>query len=288
MEAEQLTLWRHARLGRWFLGLLPAVLLLSHEVDFAPARAEAVMSVEVVEVHALGSDPWPLAASATRSQSDIVLRAMVRFTNDCLAQAGFEPIYRDLASARLTGTRLLLLRARRAPQGCPDIYAPVVRPFVLRVPNAEGVRQVVLLDEVSGRQPAIVTPSETNDSPVGGEPVVPAGALPLLTKAEITPALDLRFQVTLPPGCSPRDVAIEMVEGRGVTASGESVTPVQLWVMVLTDRAACQANVAAGDETELAASLRSLVLRGRQLRLVNPLLPTGVPEPRLFTPLVLQ
>jgi hypothetical protein len=287
MEAEQLTLWRHARLGRGSLGLLPAVLLLWHVVDYSAARAEAVTNVEVVEVHALSSDPWPLAVSATRSQNDIVLRAMVRFTNDCLARAGFEPTYRDLASVRLTGTRLLLLRARRAPQGCPDIFAPVARPFVLRMPNAGGVRQVVLLDEVSGRQPAVITPSETNDSPVGGEPVVPAGALPLLTKADITSALDLRFQMTLPQGCSPRDVHIEMVEGRGITASGESVTPVPLWVLVLTDRVVCQADAAAGYATELAASLRPLVLRGRQLRLVNPLLATGALEPRLFTPLVL-
>jgi hypothetical protein len=288
MEAGQLTLWRHARLGRWSLGLLPVALLLSHDVNFATARAEAVTNVEVVEVRALSSDPWPVAISATRSQNDIVLDATVRFTNECVAQAGFEPIYRDLASVRLTGTRLLLLRARRAPQGCPDIYAPVTRPFVLRIPNAEGVRQVVLLDEVVGRQPTVITPSETNASAVGGVPVVPAGALPLLTKADITSALDLRFQITLPPGCSPRDVAIEMVEGRGITASGEAVTPVPLWVLVLTDRAVCQANTAAGSVTELAASLRSLVLRGRQLRLVNPLLSTGALEPRLFTPLMLQ
>jgi hypothetical protein len=281
-------LWRQAWPGRWSLGLLPAALLLSHHVNFATARAEPVTNVEVVEVRALGGDPWPLAISATRSQNDIVLQATVRFTNDCVAQTGFDPIYRDLASARLTGTRLLLLRARRAPQGCPDIYAPVARPFVLRMPNAEGVRQVVLLDEVSGRQPTVITPSAADASPVGGVAVTPAGALRLLTKADVTPALDLRFQIALPPGCSPRHVAIEMIEGRGVTAAGESVTPVQLWVMVLTDEVACQANTAAGQETELAVSLRSLLLRGRQLRLVNPLLPTGAPEPRLFTPLMGQ
>lgn len=286
METEQLTFWRRGRLGRWSLGLLPAALLVWHDAAIGMVHAEAAVSK--VEVYALSADPWPLALTAARSGNDIVLRGAIQFANDCLAQTGFDPIYRDLAPLQLTGTRLVLLRARRAPQGCPDMFAPVTRPLALRMVRAEEVRQIVLLDEVAGRHPAVVIPSEPAAAAAGGEPVQSAGALRPLAKAEITSGLDFRFQVALPPGCSPRDVAIEIIEGRGVSAARESVTPVPLWVTVLTDGVACQSDAPADRATEVAASLRSLILRNRRLHLVNPLLHPGAPEPRLLVPLAAE
>ena len=207
-----------------------------------------------VEVNALINDPWPLAVTAARSGNDIILRGTIQFTNDCLAQAGFDPLYRDLAPVRSTGTRLLLLRARAAPQGCPDIFAPVTRPLALRMARAEEVRQIVLLDDMAGRLPAVVIPAEPPTRETRGDPVQPAGALWPLAKAEIASGPDLRFQVALPPGCSPQDVAIAILEGRGVTAARQSATPAPLWVMVLTDGAACQSDVGSDRPTEFEAS----------------------------------
>jgi hypothetical protein len=286
METEQLTRWQRGGLGRWSLGLLPAALLVCHDTTIGMVHAEAVVSK--VEVYAQSADPWPLAVTAARSGNDIVLRGTIQFANDCLAQTGFDPIYRDLAPLQLTGTRLVLLRARRAPQGCPDIFEPVTRPLALRMARAEEVRQIILLEEVAGRHPAVVIPSEPAPTTAGGEPVQPAGALRPLAKAEMTSALDLRFQIALPPGCSPRDVSIKIIEGRGVTAAKQSVTPVPLWVMVLTDGVACQSGAPADGAIELAAPLRSLILQNRQLHLVNPLLPPGTPEPRLLVPLAAE
>lgn len=283
METEQLTFRDRGRLTRWCIGLLPAALLVWHDTVIGALRGEAAVSN--VEVHSLSTDPWPLALAAARSGSDIVLRGTIQFTNDCLAQTGFDPIYRDLSPLQLTGTRLVLMPARRAPQGCPDIFAPVTRPLALQMAHAEGVRQILLLQEVAGRHPAVVIPSEAPATAASGEPVQAAGALRPLVKAEITAGLEFRFQVELPPGCSPRDVALEIIEGRGVTADRQSVTPVPLWVLVLTDGVACQSDARADRATELSASLRSLILRDRRLYLVNPLLPTGAPEPRLLVPL---
>ena len=183
METEQLTLWRRGWLGRWSLGLLPAALLVCYSSAIGVVHAEAAVSK--LEVHALSSDPWPLAVTAARSGNDILLRGTVQFANDCLAQTGFDPIYRDLAPLQLTGTRLVLLRARRAPQGCPDMFAPVTRPLALRMARAEEVRQIVLLDEVAGRHPAIVIPSDSAAIDVGGDLVQPAGALRPLASARI-------------------------------------------------------------------------------------------------------
>jgi hypothetical protein len=286
METEQLSFRRRGRVGRWSLGLLPAALLVWHDIAIGMVQAEAAVSK--VEVYALSTDPWPLALAAARSGNDIVLSGTFQFANDCLAQTGFDPIYRDLAPLQLTGTRLVLLRARRAPQGCPDMFAPVTRPLALRMGRAEEVRQIVLLDEVAGRHPAVIIPSDLAATAADGELVQPAGALRPLAKAEITSEHDLRFQVALPPGCSPRDIAIEIIEGRGVTVARQSVTPVPLWVMVLTDGVACQSDAPADRATELAVSLQSLILRNRRLHLVNPLLPPGAPEPRLLVPLVAE
>jgi hypothetical protein len=283
METKQLTFQQRSRLGRWSLGLLPAALLLWHDTVIGAVHGEAVVSN--VEVHSLSVDPWPLALTAARSGGDIVLHGTIQFANDCLAQTGFDSSYRDLSPLQLTGTRLVLLRGRRSPQGCPDIFAPVTRPLALHLAHAEEVRQILLLQEVAGRHPAVVVPSEPPATGARGEPVQAAGALRPLVKAEITSELDFRFQVNLPPGCSPRDVALEIIEGRGVTAARQSVTPVPLWVLVLTDGVACQSDARADAATDLAASLRSLILRDRRLYLVNPLLPPGAPEPRLLVPL---
>jgi hypothetical protein len=283
METEQLTFRQRDRLRRWSLSLLPAALLVWHDTIMGAVHGE--VAVSNVEVHSLSTDPWPLALTAARSGSNIVLRGTIQFTNDCLAQAGFESIYRDLSPLQLTGTRLVLLRARRAPQGCPDIFAPVTRPLALQLEHAEEVRQILLLQEVAGRHPAVVIPSEQPATVAGGEPVQAARALRPLVKAEITSGLDFRFQVNLPPGCSPGDVALEIIDGRGVTATRQSVTPVPLWLLVLTDGVACQSDARADRATELAASVRSLILRDRRPYLVNPLLPPGAPEPRLLVPL---
>jgi hypothetical protein len=283
METEQLTRRRRGRFGRWSLSLMPAALLVWHDAAIGSANAEA--AVTKVEVRALSTSPKPLDVTGVRSGNDIVLRGTIQFANDCLAQTGFNPIYRDLAPLQLTGARLVLLEAKRAPQGCPDIFAPVTRPLALRLPRAEEVRQIVLFDEVAGRHPAVVLPSESTSTEVGGETVQPAGALQPLAGAAIKSGLDFGFRIALPPGCSPQDVAIEIIEGRGVTAAQRAVTQVPLWVMVLTDGPGCQSDRRADSTTELVASLRSLVLRNRQLYLANPLLPPGAAEPRLFFPL---
>lgn len=286
METEQLNFWRHGWLGRLPLGLLPAALLLCHSPAIGVVQAEA--TVTKLKIHALSSDPWPLTVTAARSGNDILLRGTVQFSNDCLAQTGFDPIYRDLSPLQLTGTRIVLLRARRAPQGCPDLFAPVTRPLALRITRAEEVRQIVLLDEVAGRHPAVVIPSDSAAIEVGADLMQPAGALRPLASARIKSGLDLGFKISLPPGCSPNDVAIEVIEGRGVTAARQSVTSVPLWVMILTDGIACQSDAPADSATELVTSLQSLILRNRQAHLVNPLLPPSAAAPQLFVPLAAE
>ncbi|MGB9369941.1 MAG: hypothetical protein WCE79_28445 [Xanthobacteraceae bacterium] len=92
---------------------------------------------------------------------------------------------------------------------------------------------------------------------------------------------DLRVRLAVPESCSPRDLAIEIIEGRSVTASGQAVAPIPLWILVLADRPDCQ-SAPASRVIDLRAALRSLVLQGRELWLVNALVSHGS-APRLFT-----
>jgi hypothetical protein len=271
---------RHGRRGSRFG--LPAALLFACLAASSAARAQAMIAVDVVEVYALSRDPLPLTLVAQRSVNDIAIHATVRFANECLSRVGFDPIYRDLAPLRLTGTRLLLMRAGRAPEGCPDMYAPVERSFVLRMPDAADVRQIVLLDEIAGRHPAIVAVLQSSSPATDGTLARSAGALPLLSAATLSSSMDLRLRVALPDRCSPRDIAIEIVEGRSSAAAGQAATAIPLWVLVRTDSAACQAGV-ADRHVDAQVSLRSLILQNRQLWLVNTLLPSGGGAPRLFT-----
>ena len=266
---------------RWWRAgstLLPPILLLALS---SPVGAQTTTTIEAVEVYALGQDPLPTAATAELSGDDVVLRATLRFGNDCLARTGFDPVYRDLAPLALTGTRLVLLRARRATDGCPDMFAPVERSVVMGLPQAREVRQLVLADEIAGRNPGVVTVAPSGSTDPAGMPARSAGTLPALATATVTAGLDLRMRVALPMGCAPRDVAIEIIEGRSVTRSGQPVTLIPLWILVLADRPSCQ-SAALGRMVDLQASLRSLVLQGRELWLVNALTTDGS-APRLFT-----
>jgi hypothetical protein len=74
-----------------------------------------------------------------------------------------------------------------------------------------------------------------------------------------------------------------MVEGRSVTASGEAISPIPLWVLVLADAPACQVEPTIDQTTEIVVSLRSVILENRQLLMVNPLFPNGAASPELFT-----
>jgi len=185
---------------------------------------------------------------------------------------------------RLTGSHLVMLRARVAKDGCPDMYAPVEQAAILRIRQAREVRQVVLLDEVAGQHPAVAVVTPSAGDAAGAIPAAPGPALLQLTAASLTPELQLRMRLKVPGGCVARDIRIEIVEGRSATASGQAVPLVPLWVLILGDHPRCGSG-GADNEIDVQASLRSIILRGRELWLVNALQAPDTGAPRIFTPL---
>jgi hypothetical protein len=248
----------------------------------APGVANAETGIERMEVYPLSRDPIPLTIAAERQGDDVIVRATLRFGNECLAAAGFDAIDLALEPMRLTGSHLVMLRARVAKDGCPDMYAPVEQAAVLRIRQAREVRQVVLLDAISGRHPAVAVVTQSAGNATGAVPAVPGPALLQLTAASLTPALDLRMRIKVPGDCVARDIRIEIVEGRSATASGQAVPLVPLWVIVLADHPRCGSG-STDKEIDVQASLRSLILQGRELWLVNALPAPDTGTPRIFT-----
>jgi hypothetical protein len=261
-----------------------ALAALLFALTAVPGIAHAETGIERMEIYPLSRDPVPLTIAAERQGDDVIVRATLRFANECLAATGFDAIDHALEPMRLTGSHLVMLRARVAKDGCPDMYAPVEQAAVLRIRQAREVRQVVLLDEIAGRHPAVAVVTPSAGDATGAVPAVPGPALLPLAAASFTPALDLRMRIRVPDDCVARDFRIEIVEGRSATASGQSVPLVPLWVLIIGDHPRCGSS-GADKEIDVQASLRSIILQGRELWLVNALLAPDTGTPRIFTPL---
>jgi hypothetical protein len=162
------------------------------------------------------------------------------------------------------------------------MYAPVERSVVVRMPGGADVRQIVLLDEIAGRFPAIIPVLQSSGSVTDGMLATSAGALPPLAAATLSPSMDLRVRAALPERCSPREIAIEIIEGRSSAVSGRAAAAIPLWVLLRADSAACQLGP-SDSPVDAQASLRSLIIQNRVLWMVNTLLSSGGGEPKLFT-----
>jgi hypothetical protein len=73
----------------------------------------------------------------------------ILFANDCLADTGVLPEYFDLplqSSDAKRSLRVLLLRQRVNPDGCPDIFMPVTRYVTVVTSPSSTVRTLALLN----------------------------------------------------------------------------------------------------------------------------------------------
>jgi hypothetical protein len=111
------------------------------------------------------------------------------FANDCLAQAGIEARYADIAGSagRHTLSRVLWAKQRRSQEGCPDMYSPVTRSIELPLPDWASLHQIILLDCTDQRaSPADralricrISPASAAASGPRGSSAVTASAAPL-------------------------------------------------------------------------------------------------------------
>lgn len=113
----------------------------------APTRCSAVDGLTLQEF-SFANDPVLRGAELRRGPERWILQFEARFANGCLADAGINVAYADLADprARSGGTRAVWVRQRVNPEGCPDIFQPVVRRYAAELAPWKGAHNFVVLN----------------------------------------------------------------------------------------------------------------------------------------------
>lgn len=109
--------------------------------------------IEPMTLHArhtsFSNDPIIENGRLEQTEREFQLILTARFANDCLADAGVTAETIDFpvtASQSQPALRVLSLRQRVHPQGCPDILMPVSRTLRVTSSALKGIRSVVLLN----------------------------------------------------------------------------------------------------------------------------------------------
>jgi len=100
------------------------------------------------EYSSFANDPVVEWARLVKDSGEWLLLIRVQFMNACLADTGLIPQIFDLP--RVGGgkpiTRIVLLRQRINPDGCPDIFMPVTRRLDIVMRPSANIRYVILID----------------------------------------------------------------------------------------------------------------------------------------------
>jgi hypothetical protein len=238
----------------------------------AACQADDAVRHAVARVHSLATGPLPVNVKVVKAGTGVRVLLDSRFANGCLANAGATGRFADLTTAEWPTTRILLLEQHYPPDGCPDIYQPATRTLAVPIEDSSGVEQLALID---GSTPSDIwliplEPSgEAADAAlgmIGLEPLFPVPILPHLAQTG-----GLAFEVDLPAECGPEDLQIDIREGR-TAIEGQLVAPVPLWLQVGLAKPECGREATTTHAVGFEIPSSDLVLDGRVMILVNPLI----------------
>jgi hypothetical protein len=100
--------------------------------------------------YSLASGPQPIDI-VLASIEPWQLRVSVRFSNECLADAGLKVFHLDLVDQNQNGiARLIRLAQKKTPTGCPEIWQPVTRCFIIGFPEDGDFDRVMIMDWSNG------------------------------------------------------------------------------------------------------------------------------------------
>lgn len=100
-------------------------------------------------IRSLINDPTIVSAELQASPATLRLITELQYANDCLADTGIAPWFADfrgVTAADEPTVRVLMLRQRVNPNGCPDIFAPTTRRVVINSPGSRRIGRVVVLN----------------------------------------------------------------------------------------------------------------------------------------------
>jgi hypothetical protein len=153
-----------------------------------------------ISEYSLSSGPQPTNISLI-SVNPWQLNISVRFSNECLASTGLKAFHLDLRY--LSGTaRLIRLAQNKTPYGCPEIWQPVIRHYLIRVADRNAIDKVMMMDwsgkgEGSDKLLQLLTltredvardiKKDISRVSIGTFPMFPGRVLPVIENLNITP-----------------------------------------------------------------------------------------------------
>ncbi len=112
-----------------------------------------------VKTYSLTNSPLLINPQGFQGNNQLFVKAHVRFVNDCYADAGVDVTYIDLpVYGSKDVQRLLILKQKINPEGCYDIYHPVVRPFKIFSKALPTINNFMLIDHVIGTDRKLIPP----------------------------------------------------------------------------------------------------------------------------------
>ena len=293
---------RHRPLQQLLTGLLTA-LLLHHAAVSAPSPS--VQAFSLTEGPELSNPATRVTSGAGYGSGTLYVSGV--FANDCLAQAGIEPRYADIARSAGSHTlsRVIWVKQRRSQEGCPDIYSPVTRSIELPLPDWSSVHQIILLDctdrRASPTDKALrvcrISPAAEGAAGPRGPSVITASASPLFGTSPLPSVKQItmdgqpadatgtsRYRLTLGglgwPDCNHAAPHIYLLESR-TGVSDRDGSDVVDWLFIGADASEKQSCDA---EDAMAASSISFEREisgpySRRVVLVNPSTDTVQPVP---------
>ncbi len=179
----------------------------------------------------------------------------MRFPNECLADAGLRVLHLDLVG-RNDGTRLIRLAQKKSPSGCPEIWQPVTRRFLIEIGDGDDFSRIMVMDWSGGgkgsdellqtltfnrEDVALAEDTDFSGSFIKTSPMFPGKMLPVLDDIVITAGTrmghlrDYRisFSLRYPSHFRTRNsISVYLMETR-TGVSDRTGQPVVDWLFVL-------------------------------------------------------
>ena len=128
--------------------LLSVMTIIPSLIVGANAQTHQINDVEILS---LTNYPKIIQPSLVIYKNILAVKFEASFANDCLLQAGAEAFYVDFPSHESQAqkdTRILLLKQNSTRNGCPEIYQPVRRNYLVLLENTENINHLAFFDQV--------------------------------------------------------------------------------------------------------------------------------------------
>lgn len=257
----------------------------------ASTNSSLIFNTLSVSEYSLTSEPQPLAMEVI-ALTPWQVWANVRFPNVCLADAGLAARYLELDNIT-PKTKLLRLMQLPNPKGCPEIWRPVSRYFIIEIPNSQELEKLVVLDWSQGGANAnevlqfVTLTRQLSQNKRQGIPIQAS----LLFSNRILPKVDnikivvskcsnhlcryhITFTVYHPPRCDNTKTKIytQILETR-TGVSDRMGLPVVNWLFVLIPHySTCDSSTSQSFKHEYSLNLNFMKTYSHQLVIVNPAL----------------